>query len=116
MEGRFRVTLLILCALSILCLFVAFTGTARSHDWYSGSRNPVTGSSCCGKADCVVIPPGDVRYDGGEIFFRYPLDGRLYSLPMDQVLPSRDWNSHGCVWGCTSEGGCRICFFAGGGT
>lgn len=85
------------------------------HDFYSGSRNPVTGSSCCGKSDCVPIPPGDVKYGNGSITFRYPLDGQYYTIPLNQTLPSPDGQNHGCVWGRNHEGGPKLCFFVGGG-
>lgn len=117
MQGRFLVTFWILWALCLMCLLVVFhVKPARSHEFYTGSRNPVTGASCCGKADCVPIQPGDVRYSAGSITFLYPLDGREYTIPMDQVLPSPDGQNHGCVWGKTAEGGPKLCFFVGGGT
>ena len=116
MYGRFLMTLLILCGLCLLSLVVFWLGVSQAHDWYTGSRNPVTGSSCCGRNDCVPIPDGDVRYEGGVIWFRYPYDGEWYSIPMDQTLPSRDMHSHGCVWGRGTEGGPKVCFFSGGAT
>jgi len=89
--------------------------SASAHDWYSGSRNPVTGHSCCGTSDCVPLTPGAVRYEGGRIYFLYPLDGLEYSIPVDQALPSPDGKNHGCVWGKGLEGGPKLCFFVGGG-
>lgn len=96
-------------------LSVTLVLPAMAHDWYTNQRNPVTGSSCCGKADCVPIPPGDIKLRNGMVQFLYPLDGKWYEIPLDQVLPSRDSQNHGCVWGKTMEGGPKLCFFAGGG-
>lgn len=102
--------------LRLTCLVLpAFSSSANAHDWYSGSRNPVTGHSCCGVSDCVPLSPGAVRYESGNIIFLYPLDGREYSIPVDQALPSPDGKNHGCVWGKGLEGGPKLCFFVGGG-
>lgn len=99
-----------------LVLTMAAAAPSSAHEWYSNKRNPVTGSSCCGRADCVPIQPGDVRYGNGAITFLYPLDGKEYTIPLDQTLPSPDGQNHGCVWGKTAEGGPKLCFFVGGGT
>lgn len=63
----------------------------------------------------MPIPPGDVRYHNGAITFRYPLDGKEYTIPLNQAQPSPDGQNHGCVWGRTLETGPKLCFFTGGG-
>lgn len=103
-------------AIFAAALMVSASWQAQAHEWYSNQRNPVTGASCCGKADCVPIPQGDVTYHKNGITFRYPLDGNHYTIPLDQVLPSQDHQNHACVWGKNQIGeGPRLCFFAGGG-
>lgn len=29
---------------------------AASHDWFAGTKDPVSGSGCCGGDDCAAIP------------------------------------------------------------
>jgi hypothetical protein len=90
---------------------------AWAHDWYTGQRNPVTGASCCGTNDCVPLEPGDLKVEGSDYVFRYPLNGKSYRIPMNQALPSRDSRVHACVWGdYSNEAPPKLCIFVGGGT
>ena len=96
-------------------------GQVTAHSWYSGTVNPVTKMSCCGKVDCVPIKPGNLKVEGKNFVFVYPRDGKTYSIPVDQALPSQDFNTHVCVWHQTvgeyraKNRHARVCIFIGGG-
>lgn len=102
---------LILAAISAAFFFMA-AAPAAAHDWYTGTRDPVTGGGCCGKADCAIlqVDPGVLigEADGYRLRLtaeqaakinparRLPVDTLI---PWDRVQPSHDGNYHLCLPG-----------------
>ena len=100
---------LTLAAISAAFLVFA-TASAAAHDWYTGTQDPVTGSSCCGKADCAIlrVDPGVLEGDADGYRLRLtaeqaqainparrtPVDTLI---PWDRVQASHDGNYHLCL-------------------
>ena len=94
-----------------LLLILALSGTAEAHDWYTGTRNPVTGTSCCGGQDCRGFPEELVRVVEGGYLVSPP--GREPEfVPYDEALPSRDGLYHRCEYLSGPHKGERRCFFS----
>jgi hypothetical protein len=100
--------------LTALVLLVAGSLPAAVHDWFTGSRDPVRGHSCCGVSDCFELDPEDVQPTGdGGFRFRHPHTGNVWhTIAANRVQPSRTGRYAGCVWGGNSEAGWKTCGFA----
>ena len=100
-------------ALIVLPLFLQ---PANSHDWYSGTSDPVTGGSCCttaaqdGYGDCaqLLIEPGVLEPvpEGYRIRLTVEQARKLNPLrnhavdtivPEERIQDSEDGNWHMCV-------------------
>ena len=102
-----------LLRLAVLVAFFVFALPALSalaHDWYSGTRDPVTGGSCCGVADCAIlrVEPGmlEGEADGYRIRLTAEQAGKINPLrktPVDTLIKweriqsSHDGNYHLCL-------------------
>lgn len=104
----------LLCALAVLggpflliVITLIFTWPAKAHDWFTNKSNPITHNSCCNGTDCKVIADVDWWREGDNYLVRW-FDGKTYSIPATQALPSEDrtGKAAGCVWG-----GALRCFF-----
>lgn len=42
-------------------IFLVIEVPASAHDWYSGTRNPATGSLCCNQSDCRSVAASEVE-------------------------------------------------------
>lgn len=90
MEGRFLVTLLILSALSLMCLLVVFhVKPVRSHEWYD--------PECCSKKDCREVRAGEVRFV--EEGVQHIPSGKVFKWGDWRLKPSQDANTHVCLRG-----------------
>jgi hypothetical protein len=83
---------------------------ASAHSWYSGKKDPVFKSSCCGGTDCATwrIQPGEYSLEATGVRVRLTLERtrtiNKYSIaPIDalvdytRIQPSEDGNFHLCV-------------------
>jgi hypothetical protein len=80
-------------------LVIFFAGLAQAHDWYTGTRNPVTHIGCCGVQDCkpVSIETGEiVELENEFVVYKY---GREFHFPKKEAMPSQDGQYHACMWG-----------------
>lgn len=95
-----------MCRILLIFALLA-SGQAIAHEWFTDRYNPVTGVHCCSGADCVVIPDEAWWQEGKDIKVRW-MDGKVYSMPLAQALPSEDKQGRAaaCVWG-----GQLRCFF-----
>lgn len=99
----FLVAVLIFVA-AIACLVIGlWARPARAHDWYSGSRNPVSGILCCyggPTGDCTTLADDQWWREGDRYVVRWS-DGKVYSIPVSHALPSQDHEGRAaaCVLG-----------------
>lgn len=79
-----------------------------AHSWYTGKRDPVTGTSCCGGYDCGPIEKVEVRAvsDGWLIL----LTGEVFAYSRTQH--SEDHQFHRCVYLHGERKGQTRCLFA----
>lgn len=84
--------------------------TARAHDWYTGTKDPVSGYSCCGGYDCAEVLDTDVRaIQGGYIYI--PTSEFIENK---RTQPARDWKYHRCEFVGGAQAGETRCFFVPG--
>lgn len=113
-----RWTLYLISALFLVaCISAMWITFAHAHDWYTTTKDPVTGLGCCGVEDCAPIRTEDVeKVDGGYL---YKPTGE--TIPMNRVQPSRDLGFHRCEYlysfdemelGMSFAQGTTRCFFA----
>ena len=96
-----------LAAFCLLMIFILFSIGAQAHEWFTGARNPVTNEGCCNSVDCRVIGYEDWWTEKGAVFVKWS-DGRIYSMPAGQALPTQD--PQGKPAACVLAGRLR-CFF-----
>lgn len=83
---------------------------AYAHDWYSGTRDPVTNGGCCGGSDCrdLVVRPGMLtpEADGIRVILTAEEAKRINParptgfnavIPMNRVQDSQDGNFAICL-------------------
>lgn len=107
--------------LGIGLVWLSWNFPAFAHDWYSSTRDPETGLSCCGGRDCKAISEEVVRIDREAGGWRYLPTGEL--IPWSRAQQSHDFQFHRCEYlssftnsqGSFKEGDTR-CFFVPGGT
>ncbi|WP_342360988.1 hypothetical protein [Terrarubrum flagellatum] len=92
---------------AFLLLAVVPAGRTAAHDWYTNKKNPVTRIPCCDDLDCHVIDNGD-WWRKGDLYYVRWTNGMVYSIPVEQALPSED--PDGKAAACVLEGWLR-CFF-----
>lgn len=96
----------------VIALLLLGVGYAWPHSWYTGTTNPVTGGSCCGRADCRPFPEERVTVIAGGYLLSLP-GGKQEVVPYAETLPSRDGRYHRCDrLAASPTAGERICFFA----
>lgn len=108
-DAGFLVTILLAVA-AIACLVIGlWARPAKAHEWFSDAKNPVTKAYCCNETDCRVLADDRWWREGGNYVVRWD-DGKVYSIPVEQAMPSQDRQGRaaGCVWG-----GMLKCFFIG---
>lgn len=91
----------IIFILILLAVAGVWSNPARSHDWYAGVRNPVTGNGCCGGDDCKPIDVSRVEETATEFI----VDGKWH-FNKDEAMPAQDAQYHACILG-----GKPRCFF-----
>ena len=111
----------------VLAALLMISTPALAHDWYSGTRDPVTGGGCCGVADCAVlkIEPGMLtgEVDGYRLRLTAEQAGRINparKMPVDTLIvwdrmqPSPDGNFHLCLptYPTPNMAADYFCFFA----
>jgi hypothetical protein len=94
-------------ALAVGALFALIASPAATHEWFSGKRNPANGMVCCNEVDCMALDDGAWRREGDLYVVRWQ-DGRDYSIPAREALPSQD--RQGRAAACVMHGKMR-CFF-----
>lgn len=95
--------------LSLALALAAGAPESRAHDWFTDLKNPVTGKLCCYggvNGDCQPVAEEDWWREGAAYFVRER--GKVYSIPADQAMPSRD--PQGRAAACILAGELR-CFF-----
>ncbi len=108
---------------------ILFHAVAWPHDWYTNTKNDVTGVRCCGGTDCFEIPAQWISEDSDNYIVTLPnpvplvagLAGSYYkpgayTIPKDQAQPTQGASMpddgkehsgyHACIWG-----GKLRCFF-----
>jgi hypothetical protein len=115
-----------------ILLVMAYLGAslpAHAHDWYSGTKDPVSGYGCCGGSDCAIIDPRWVHAVEGGVRIVMTAEQAASinpstTRPIDAFVPeariqrSPDYDSHACVYQ-SDRGAPRygvICFWAAGTT
>lgn len=99
----------ILIWLSLALILGPGGNPVRAHEWFSEQRNPVTGGSCCNggpTGDCQPIEDTDWWREGSE--YKVRQNGRVYSIPVEQALPSQDHQGRAAA--CILYGK-LLCFF-----
>lgn len=99
---RFLVVLL-LGVVALFCGVMMFATKAKAHEWYTGTRNPVSGILCCyggPTGDCTTLADDQWWRDGERYFVKWS-DGKVYSIPVSHALPSQDHEGRAaaCVLG-----------------
>lgn len=88
--NRILAPLLMLFIAALLYLaWVSLSQPAHGHEWFTGKHNPVTNEGCCNSVDCRIITNDDWWMEGGLIHVRWS-DGRTYTMPESQALPTED--------------------------
>lgn len=101
----------LLIALCIFCLaMVVAIKLADAHDWYTGTRDPVTNGGCCGGSDCAILAVTPGVIEAVDTGYRLRLSAAqakainpARNLPVDtlilweRVQPSLDGNFHLCI-------------------
>lgn len=83
---------------------------AYAHDWYTGTKDPVSNLSCCGGYDCAPVTDSDVRpTHGGYIFLP---TGEF--IENERAQPAHDWQYHRCIFQSGKNAGQTRCFFIPG--
>lgn len=84
-------------------VWLAFSGEADAHDWYTGKTDPVVGYKCCGDKDCHPIDPGDVRATKDGYYIRVPRPSYMnepqeaeWFIPRERVQAAPDDRYHIC--------------------
>lgn len=105
----------------IIITLVMWAWRAEAHDWYTGTKNPVTGYGCCGGNDCAKIPvtSGKAITGGYRITLMpgdHPLVTRphIFTVPTKEVQFSQDGEYHVCLY--PNEDHLRCVFVPGAGT
>lgn len=94
--------------LSVCLAFVAGIQQSSAHSWYTGKRDPVTGTSCCGGYDCGPVEKVQVRaVSGGWLIL---LTGEVVAYSRTQI--SEDDQFHRCVYLNGQRKGQTRCLFA----
>lgn len=100
---------LVLVALFILATVFMFSRPAKSHEWLTGTTDPVTGNACCGGSDCATIPARWLIQEGDGYRVRLTLAQTRHvnpqsSEPIDafvprkRIQPSQESNYKLCVY------------------
>lgn len=75
-------------------VLISLPVTATAHEWYSKTKNPVTGYTCCGTNDCRSVRALDVEMtQSGYIYVPKGL-----SINRNEAVPSPDKNFHVCEY------------------
>lgn len=106
-----------LLASAAVMLAVSSCGTAPAyaHEWFTGTRDPMTNWGCCNDKDCAEVEDTDVRQiDGGYVYL--PTNE---FIPHERVQSSKTWKFARCVQMWDGEfgkvkfpKGSTRCFFA----
>lgn len=111
----------------MLAAMVAFCAPAVAHDWFTGTRDPVTGGGCCGGSDCSLlkIEPGVLEGEAGGYRLRLTAEQAAKINPSrkqpvdtliawDRIQPSHDGNYYLCIpsYPVSTMRGDFYCFWA----
>lgn len=93
-----------------LLLAARLTQPASAHDWYSGTRDPISNGLCCGGNDCAIFTIREGNLSATAEGYRVVLsleETRHFNprsvAPLDALIPwarvqaSQDGNWHMCV-------------------
>lgn len=109
------------------CLYLAHVATAKAHDWYSSTSDPVWQSSCCGGHDCAPVDAEWVTEAPGGYQLKMTIEqartvNPSASEPVDafvpwsrvQSPPTADHPFYACIYERDRAAPRRgvICFFA----
>lgn len=76
-----------------ICLLALIALPATAHDWYGGTRDPVTQDQCCGERECHRIDATAVlALPNGDFLVR----PHKWVIPRERVQASPDMNYHIC--------------------
>lgn len=101
---------------------------AHSHDWYSGTKNPASGQSCCGRGDCYALTDYSQFSEDADFYlvivrerFRPQDDAPVipagvYKFPKQEAMPAAGPPEPGeiGVYACIVGGLPRCLFFSSG--
>ena len=88
---------------------------AWGHSWFTDTRDPTTGRSCCGGTDCALLPDDAVKAVHGGYVIEYLPKGfpngdtisTPFTIPNDRAQPGKDPAHYAlCIWSQTYQ-----CFF-----
>ena len=87
--------------IALACLVLS--GNADAHDWYTGKKDPVMQSDCCGNKDCHPIDPSEVRETKDGYYVRVPRPAYMnepqepeWFIPRERTQASPDDRYHLC--------------------
>lgn len=87
----------------IVMAWLVLSGDADAHDWYTGKKDPVMQSDCCGNKDCHPIDPREVRETKDGYYVRLPRPAYMnepqepeWFIPRARVQASPDDRYHLC--------------------
>lgn len=79
----------VFCIYTFLWWGLAHIMVANAHDFFTEQYNPTTGNNCCNGQDCQIIGTDDWWQSGSNSFVQW-INGKTYSIPSNQVLPTDD--------------------------
>lgn len=87
----------------IALIWLALTGDAEAHDWYTDKTDPVLHYKCCGQNDCHPVDPNEVRSTREGYYVKlyrpsYLNDppGEEWFIPWERVQSAPDDRYHIC--------------------
>lgn len=97
--------------LAVGLMYLAWVYPALAHEWFTGTKDPVTGFTCCNNRDCQEIEDTDVRQQGSG--YIYLPTGEF--IPRARIQQSKTYRFARCVqlWDSGPEHpkGSTRCFF-----
>jgi hypothetical protein len=83
--------------------WLVLAGNADAHDWYTGKKDPVMQSDCCGNKDCHPIDPSEVRETKDGYYVRLSRPAYMnepqeqeWFIPRERAQASLDDRYHLC--------------------
>jgi hypothetical protein len=102
-------------------LLLLLATQVKAHSWYSGTRSPQSGTSCCGGNDCGPLLLEEISEDADNFIVtptysrQYLVQGLTYIFPKKHAQPTKHWHPddpNDSGWhACVGSSGKPLCFF-----